>query len=201
MYNQGQYNQGQFNPNQFVQNQYTQQGQFAQPVQPVQPTQANNDNKIKKLLPWIIVAAEAVLIAVLAILMMKPSTPKAVVKASIANDATEDVQLNLNNEVESFSAICETSAYYISFDKDNNYYIENKKVPSGAESVDADLDDLYEISVAGEVATSTIHEKGIYIVDGNNIHLKPQSDEDYWVSYKSHVLTYKEQNYDCKNQD
>ena len=159
------------------------------PVAPV-------EKPAKKLnIAWIVAGAELLIIIILAVVMLF-SGGKAK-NGSIADDKTETVSMSPSGDVEAFAAFCTTPEYYITFDTHNRYFIE--RIIVDFEDIEAETEEEEEEALAAP--TDLIYEKGSYTVDGNNVHLKPQGDEEYWVSYKSHKLTYKEVTYNCTNEE
>ena len=197
------YNQGQTNQNQFNQNVYG-----------YSPAQGQNPGPSakKNLLPWIIVAAEAVFIVVLAIVAFMPKGKT----ASIADDKTENVFVNQNGKVDAIEVYCETPEINIAFFRNNLYSIKDPNYIVEMDNTVRDEDvlvfededgtiyydyDGYDMgSEDEEVFTSGTIEEGSYTVDGHTLHLKPNNNtEDYYATYSSHKLTINGQSYSCEN--
>ena len=191
------YSQGQNFNNQFSMQPQDMSGmQGAAMPSAAMPAQPN-----KKLnLPWILVIAEAAIILILGIVLIMSGGNK---PNSIANDKTENVALSANGNIEAFSAVCETPDYYIAFFKDNMYSIERKTVSTASEEDEEEeyYDESVDRYVQPAVIQDLVYETGTYTIDGYDLHLKPSTEESYYASYRSHKLTYKEIEYDCKNGD
>lgn len=195
------YNQGQTNQNQFNQNVYGYSP--AQPQNPETPAKKN-------LLPWIVVAVEAIAMIILAIVVFMPKAKA----PSIADDKTEKVILNQNGNIDAIEIYCKTPELNIAFFGNNLYSIEDATVENitdntaQAENVityeDEDGTIYFDYSNYDDenedVVSSGTLEDGTYTVDGHSLHLKPgNGGADYYATYSSHKLTINGQNYSCEN--
>lgn len=170
--------------------------QPVQPMQPMQPMQqpvqpvvspVDNDVEPKSKAPKIFlittIACALIIVVLLVVMFIMGNKP------SIASDSTENVRLNDAGNVEAFGSYCKLDKGTIYFNKNNRYFIE----------VDDVEDTLVMVEEGVYQQLDPMLERGAYTVDGYDIHLIADDEDDYYAKYSHHELKLKDKTYKCEN--
>jgi len=142
-------------------------------------------NKTSKVFLITTLACALVIVVLLVILFLVGNKP------SIASDSSENVKLGNSGNVEAIGVACKLNKGTIYFDFSNRYFIETDDVEDSLVMIE---DGVYK-------QLDTVLERGRYTVDGYELHLIADDDDDYYVEYSHHELKLKDKTYKCKNYD
>ena len=146
-----------------------------------------NVEKEKK--PPVLIFILIIIIETIAIIVLSVILVMSKQEESIANDSSENVQLNTSGRVESIGVSCKLDDGTLYLEKSNSYFIEPDEKNTSFVSVGL-----------GEYEESRVNkEEGSYAIDGNIIRLAPKEGEKYFATYSSHKLMIGDKTFECSN--